>query len=81
MKAAGEVCRELPSDNHKKTCLPSPTCRALNVDDMLDPGLSGSTAAPPRRQDGADGESEELLQYDPEELHAAIGMPGPSRSQ
>ncbi|MGN0100714.1 MAG: hypothetical protein ACI39C_07225 [Dietzia sp.] len=50
--------------------------RAPAVDDMLD-----RVTAEARRQDDADGEIEEPLPYDPEQLHAARDLPGPSKGQ
>lgn len=48
--------------------------RAPEVDDMLD-----RVTAEARRQDEADGDRDEPLPYDPEQLHAARGLPGPSK--
>lgn len=50
--------------------------RAPDVDDMLD-----RVTAEARRQDEADRDREEPLPYDPEQLHAARDLPGPSQGE
>lgn len=50
--------------------------RAPDVDDMLD-----RVTAEARRQDEAEQEPEEPLPYDPEQLHAARDLPGPSQGE